>query len=99
MNEDPSTSEPSTAQSAAPAFAQWTWPQAQEVFKAEAAQIALAAVSNGRLEKTIVDLIGVAKAMHANEQQAFAAVAGVIVEHWVWPEAAAKFQSQGKVAR
>ena len=82
MNEDPSTSEPSTAQSAAPADARWTWPQAQEVFKAEAAPIALAAVSNGRLEKTNVDLIGAAKAMHANELQAFAAGASVIVEQW-----------------
>ena len=44
--------------------------------------MAIAAVPDGPVDKTIEKLLQAAKALHASEQQAFAAVAQLVVTHW-----------------
>ena len=60
----------------------WTWDAALPTFMESATPIAMAAVPDGPLDKTIAKLLHGAKALHASEQQAFAAVAQLVLTHW-----------------
>ena len=74
---------PAPAHSSAPVAApKGPWDVALPTFMESCTPIAIAAVPDGPLEKTIEKLLQAAKAVHASEQQTFAAVAQLVVIHW-----------------